>query len=180
MRKISNVLRVEELEKLASLVVNDQDLQNRLNILKDSLIEYEKLEDLKNLYDVSFDYDSEELIIFDNINKEEYLISKDFLDDSLYLYENGIECTILTDIENEIYDLENIFIPEAKEKDKNLMKLNLRELYKLDDKRINFAFVDNNVFGVGRYISKDNPKKFNLICKEFINAYKKYKSENVA
>jgi len=54
MRKISNLLRVEELEKLASLVINDEDLQRRLNILKNELIEYERLENLKNVYDVYF------------------------------------------------------------------------------------------------------------------------------
>jgi len=180
MRKITNLLRIEELEKLASLVVNDQDLQRRLNILKDELIEHERLENLKNVYDVWFDDINDELEIFDNINKKEYQISKDFLDDSSYSYENGIECTILTDIEDEIEDIEDNISYQGFTEDKNLMKLNLRELYNLDDKRIDFAFVDNNVFGVGRYISKDNPEKFNLVCQEFINAYKEYKNENVA
>jgi len=180
MKKVTNLLRVEELEKLASLVVNDQDLQNRLNILKDSLIEYEKLEDLKNLYDVSFDWCDDELVIFDNVNKKEYLISKDFLDDSSYLYENGIECDILIDIEDEIEEIENLISGQGFTEDKNLMSLNLRELYRLDEKKITFSFVDNNVFGVGRYISKDNPEKFNLVCQEFINAYEKYKKEKIA
>jgi len=180
MRKISNLLRVEELEKLASLVINDEDLQRRLNILKNDLIEYEKLENLKNVYDVYFyDYNNE-LVIFDNVNKKEYLISKDFLDDSSYLYENGIECDILTDIEDEIEEIEDLISGQGFTEDKNLMSLNLRELYRLDEKKITFSFVDNNVFGVGRYISKDNPEKFNLICKEFIRAYEKYQNEKAA
>jgi len=165
MRKISNTLRIEELEKLTAFLIESDlkpqvsdenlDLARRLNSLKNELIEYERLKNLENVYSVWFDDVNNELEIFDTINKKEYLISKDFLDNSSYLYENGFECSILIDVEDEIEEIEDLISYQGFTEDKGLMRLNLR-------------------------ISKDNPEKFNLVCNELIRTYEEYKKGKVA
>jgi len=177
MRKISNILRVEELEKLASLVVNDQDLQNRLNILKDSLIEYEKLEDLKNLYDVSFNWCDYELVIFDNRKNEEYRINSDFLDEA-YLYTTSER--IIWNIKDEIYLLEDCLNSETDEQRKELIRFDLNSLYKLDNDDIDFCFLDPFAWNNQKYISKNNIERFNELCEDLIISYKDYKDEKIA
>jgi|GEM_PF-1599179 len=179
MRKISNILRVEELEILVSLVSDNEDLQRRLNILKDEIIELDRLENLKSVYDVSFDDYNDELVIYDSLNGEEYRINRDFLENG-NLYKDGCEYRVIIDINEEIYLLESCLFSQNDRRDKELIRYDLASLYNLEAEDIEFVFMDSASWNNQKYISKNDIERFNEFCEDLIETYEEYKNENVA
>lgn len=155
----------EKLQKSSSLGYFDSI--NLIAKIEEILKEIEKkewLEKQKDLYDISFDYDTQEMVIQDNINDIEYRINNNLVDDG------EIAQFYIVDAENEADELERIMIPEARsESERELMREDLETLRNTDDE-----YVFGN-YGTNGFITKeDDIEEFNRVCLEIIETYKEY------
>lgn len=96
------------------------NLGNKIDTMIESMKQAEWLESQKRNYDIEFDYETQEMVIQDNLNDIEYRIDSNLVDDGKivpYYIENA---------ENYADELERIMIPEARsESDRELMREDL-------------------------------------------------------
>lgn len=140
------------------------NLGNKIDKMIEEIKQAEWQESLKGNYDIEFDYGTQEIIIIDNINDEEYRIDSNLVNDELIAPYNVVNR------ENEVDELERIMIPEARtESDRELMREDLKTLQNSDDE-----YVFGN-YGTNGFITKEEDiEEFNRVCQELIESYKNY------
>lgn len=139
-------------------------LGNKIDTMIEEMRQAEYLKSQKRNYDIEFDYDTQEMIIQDNINDIEYRINSNLVDDE------KIAPYYIVNVENEADELERILIPEARsESDRELMREDLETLQNSDDE-----YVFGN-YGTNGFITKeDDIEAFNKVCLEIIESYREY------
>ena len=142
------------------------NLGNKIDTMIDNMKQAEWLETQKRNYDIEFDYETQEMVIQDNINDIEYRIDSNLVDDGKiapYYIENA---------ENYADELERILIPEARtESEKELMREDLETLRNTDEE-----YVFGN-YGTNGFITKEEDiEEFNRVCLEIIDSYTSYKN----
>lgn len=170
----------EELLGLQALIIenkNSSELQETSNLGNDNSINLEAkideaLSDLEkkellekqlNNYEISFDYNTQEMVIIDNSNDITYRIKHDLLDEDI------IAPYWIANRESERDALESYIIPEARsDNDKELMRIDLETLSNAKDE-----FVFGN-YGTNGFITKDEIECFNNVCLELIESYQEY------
>ena len=145
------------------------NLGNKIDTMIDNMKQAEWLETQKRNYDIEFDYETQEMVIQDNINDIEYRIDSNLVDDE------KIAPYYIVNAENEADELERIMIPEARsESDKELMREDLVTLRNTDDE---YAFGN---YGTNGFITKEEDiEEFNRVCLELIESYKNYKNKDL-
>lgn len=140
------------------------NLGNKIDTMIEEMRQAEYLKSQKRNYDIEFDYDTQEMIIQDNINDIEYRINSNLVDDE------KIAQYYIVNVENEADELERILIPEARsESDRELMREDLETLQNSDDE-----YVFGN-YGTNGFITKeDDIEAFNKVCLEIIESYREY------
>ena len=154
------------LQKISNISYLDSiNLKVKLSEMIEDLEEQEWLKNERRLYYISFDYDTQEMVIIDNQNDVEYKIPSHLVD------EGKIAQYYIVDAENEADELEDYMIPEAKSSyDKELMREDLQTLRNCQDE---FAF---GYYGTNGFVTKEsNIEEFNKICLELIESYKQIK-----
>ena len=173
----------EELTAIAILVVENKNsaklqkssnlsymesinLGNKIDTMIDDMKKAEWLESQKRNYDIEFDYETEEMVIQDNINDIEYRIDRNLVDDQKiapYYIENA---------EDYADELEKIMIPQARtESDRELMREDLETLRNTDEE-----YVFGN-YGTNGFITKEEDiEEFNRVCQEIIDSFNEYKN----
>lgn len=134
---------------------------NKIDRMIESKEKDEWLEKQKEIYNISFDYDSQEMVITDNQNNVEYRIHRNLVvDDKVAQYH-------IVNAEDEADELESYMIPEARsDYEKNLMREDLETLRECEDE-FAIGYYDTNGF-----VSKEsNIEEFNKICLEIIESY---------
>lgn len=134
---------------------------NKLDRMIEEKEREEWSEKQKDNYDISYDYDSQEMVIQDNINDIEYRIDSNLVDDQIiapYYIENA---------EDYADELERIMIPQARtESDRELMREDLETLRNTDEE-----YVFGN-YGTNGFITKEEDiEEFNRVCQEIIESY---------
>lgn len=155
-----------KLQKISSIdYIDSINLRAKLLEMIEEIERKEWQEKQKDLYDISFDYDTQEMVIYDNQNDVEYRIPSHLVDSG------KIAQYYIVDAENEADELESYMIPEAKsEYDKALMREDLETLKNCQDE---FAF---GYYGTNGFVTKEsNIEEFNKICLELIEDYKQIK-----
>ena len=170
-------LTKNELLGLTALVVENRDsakLQKNSGIgyidsinLKAKLLEMisdieksEWAEKQKDIYDISYDYNSQEMVIKDNRNDVEYRIHRNLVDNVLVAQYH------IVNAESEADELETL-IPEAKcESVKQAMREDLETLRECEDE---FAI---GYYSTNGFVTKESDiEEFNKICLEIIESY---------
>ena len=120
----------------------------------------------KSNYDIEFDYDTQEMVIQDNLNSIEYRIDNKLIDDGL------IAPYYVVNRKNEADELERIMIPEARtESDRELMREDLETLQNSDEE---YVFV---IYGTNGFITKEEDiEEFNRGCQELIESFTSYQN----
>lgn len=142
------------------------NLGNKIDTMIDDMKKAEWLESQKRNYDIKFDYETQEMVIQDNINDIEYRIDRNLVDDQIippYYIENA---------EDYADELERIMIPQARtESDRELMREDLETLRNTDEE---YVFGND---GTNGFITKEEDiEEFNRICQEIIDSYTSYKN----
>ncbi|MFX4241082.1 hypothetical protein ACOL3H_11910 [Aliarcobacter butzleri] len=137
------------------------NLRTKILEMLDNMDKQKWLEKQKDNYDISYDYDSQKMVIQDNINDIEYRIDSNLVDNQIivpYYIENA---------EDYADELERIMIPQARsESDKELMREDLETLRNTDEE-----YVFGN-YGTNGFITKESDiEEFNKICREMIESY---------
>ena len=141
------------------------NLGNKIDKMLEEIKQAEWQESQKCNYDIEFDYDTQEMVIQDNLNGIEYRIDNNLVDNGL------IAPYYVVNRENEADELERIMIPEARtESDRELMREDLETLQNSDDE-----YVFGN-YGTNGFITKENIEEFNKVCQEIIDSYTSYKN----
>ena len=144
------------------------NLGNKIDTMIEEMRQAEYLKSQKRNYDIEFDYDTQEMIIQDNINDIEYRINSNLVDDE------KIAPYYIVNVENEADELERILIPEARsESDRELMREDLETLQNSDDE-----YVFGN-YGTNGFITKEDIEEFNRVCQELIESFTLYNNENI-
>lgn len=144
------------------------NLGNKIDKMLEEIKQAEWQESQKSNYFIEFDYGTQEIIIIDNINDEEYRIDSNLVDDG------RIAPYYVVNRENEADELERIMIPEARtESDRELMREDLETLQNSDEE-----YVFGN-YGTNGFITKEEDiEEFNRVCRELIESFTSYKAEN--
>ena len=142
------------------------NLGNKIDKMLEEIKQAEWQESQKSNYDIEFDYDTQEMVIQDNLNSIEYRIDNKLIDDGL------IAPYYVVNRENEADELERIMIPEARtESDRELMREDLETLQNSDEE-----YVFGN-YGTNGFITKEEDiEEFNRVCLEIIESYTSYKN----
>ncbi|MEV9476445.1 hypothetical protein [Aliarcobacter butzleri] len=150
LQKISDIGYVDSINLRAKLLEMISDIEKS-----------EWAEKQKDLYDISFDSDAEEMVINDNLNSVEYRIHRDLVDS------NKVAQYYIEDADDYADELERIIIPQARtEWEKELMREDLETLRNCEDE---YAFGN---YGTNGFITKQSDiEKFNKICLEIIESY---------
>lgn len=140
------------------------NLGNKIDAIIEEMRQAEYLKSQKRNYDIEFDYDTQEMVIQDNINDIEYRINSNLVDDE------KIPPYYIVNTENEADELERILIPEARsESDRELMREDLETLRNTDEE---YTFGN---YGSNGFITKeDDIEAFNKVCLEIIESYREY------
>jgi hypothetical protein len=143
------------------------NLGNKIDTMIESMKQAEWLESQKRNYDIEFDYETQEMVIQDNLNDIEYRIDRSLFDD------NKIAPYYIVNVENEADELERIMIPEARsESNRELMREDLETLRNTDEE---YAFGN---YGTNGFITKEEDiEAFNKVCLEIIENYREYIQE---
>jgi len=155
-RDSAKLQELSEIGYIASI-----NLRAKLLGMIESIEKVEWQEKQKELYSISFDYDSQEMVINDNQNDVEYRIHSDLVDN------DKVAAYTIVNVESEADALESYIIPEARsENDKFLMREDLETLRNCEDE---FAFGN---YGTNGFITKDEDiEEFNKVCLELITSY---------
>lgn len=156
-----------KLQKSSSLSYMESiNLGNKIDNMIDNMKQAEWLESQTRNYDIEFDYETNEMVIQDNINCIEYRI------DSNLVGEGKIAPYYIVNAENEADELERIMIPEARsESTRELMREDLETLRNTDEE---YAFGNYRTNG---FITKEEDiEEFNKVCQEIIDSYTSYKN----
>ena len=150
LQKISDIGYIDSINLKAKLLEMISDIEKS-----------EWAEKQKDIYDISYDYNSQEMVIKDNRNDVEYRIHRDLVDNDL------VEQYNIVNAESEADELERIMIPEARsESDRELMREDLETLRNCEDE---YAFGN---YGTNGFITKQSDiEEFNKICLEIIESY---------
>lgn len=150
LQKISDIGYIDSINLKAKLLDMISDIEKS-----------EWAEKQKDLYDISFDSDAEEMVINDNLNSVEYRIHRDLVDS------NKVAQYYIEDADDYADELERIMIPEARnEYDRELMREDLETLRECEDE---FAI---GYYGTNGFVTKEsNIEEFNKICLEIIESY---------
>lgn len=133
---------------------------NKLDKMIEAKEREEWAEKQKGIYDISYDYNTQEMVINDNLNSVEYRIHRDLVDSNKVAQYNIINA------EDEADELERIMIPEARsESERELMREDLETLRDCEDE-FAIGYYDTNGF-----VTKGNIEEFNKICLEIIESY---------
>lgn len=134
---------------------------NKLDRMIEEKEREEWAEKQKDLYDISFDSDAEEMVINDNLNSVEYRIHRDLVDS------NKVAQYYIEDADDYADELERTIIPQARtEWEKELMREDLETLRNCEDE---YAFGN---YGTNGFITKQSDiEEFNKICLEIIESY---------
>ena len=134
---------------------------NKLDRMIEEKEREEKKKKQKDLYDISFDSDAEEMVINDNLNSVEYRIHRDLVDS------NKVAQYYIEDADDYADELERTIIPQARtEWEKELMREDLETLRNCEDE---YAFGN---YGTNGFITKQSDiEEFNKICLEIIESY---------
>jgi hypothetical protein len=144
------------------------NLGNKIDKILEEIKQAEWQESQKSNYDIEFDYDTQEIVIQDNLNSIEYRIDNNIVDNGL------IAPYYVVNRENEADELERIMIPEARtESDRELMREDLETLQNSDDE-----YVFGN-YGTNGFITKEDIEEFNRVCQELIESFTLYNNENI-
>ena len=158
-----------KIQKSSSLCYMESiNLGNKIDTMIDNMKQAEWLESQKRNYNIEFDYETQEMVIQDNINDIEYRIDSNLVDDE------KIAPFYIVNAENEADELERIMIPEARsESDRELMREDLETLRNTDEE-----YVFGN-YGTNGFITKEEDiEEFNRVCRELIESFTSYKAEN--
>jgi len=156
------------MENLDSINTDPYNLLSKIQDIMGDMHRKERLEYQKGFYDISFNYLSYEMAIKDNINNIEYKIDRELVD------QGKIAPYIIINVANKIEELEEVIIPEIRNKSEKLfIREDLQTLLNSKDK---YAF--SNYYTNG-YITKEDPIKFNKICLELIESFEKYIKGNL-
>lgn len=150
LQKISDIGYIDSINLKAKLLGMISDIEKS-----------EWAEKQKGIYDISYDYNTQEMVIKDNRNDVEYRIHRDLVDNDL------VEQYNIVNAESEADELERIMIPEARsESDRELMREDLETLRECEDE---FAI---GYYGTNGFVTKEsNIEEFNKICLEIIESY---------
>lgn len=142
------------------------NLGNKIDKMLEEIKQAEWQESQKGIYDIEFDYGTQEIIIIDNINNNEYRIDSNLVDDGL------IAPYYIVNRENEASELERIMIPEARtESDRELMREDLETLQNSEEE-----YVFGN-YGTNGFITKEEDiEEFNRVCRELIESFTSYQN----
>ena len=150
LQKISDIGYIDSINLKAKLLEMISDIEKS-----------EWAEKQKDIYDISYDYNSQEMVIKDNRNDVEYRIHRDLVDNKKVAQYN------IEDAANYADELERIMIPEARsESDRELMREDLETLRECEDE---FAI---GYYGTNGFVTKESDiEEFNKICLEIIESY---------
>lgn len=151
-----------KLQKISDIgYVDSINLRVKLLEMIESIDKAEWAEKQKDLYDISFDSDAEEMVINDNLNSVEYRIHRDLVDS------NKVAQYYIEDADDYADELERTIIPQARtEWEKELMREDLETLRECEDE---YAFGN---YGSNGFITKQSDiEEFNRICLELIEDY---------
>jgi hypothetical protein len=151
-----------KLQKISEISYTESiNLRAKLLEMIDSIDKAEWIEKQKDLYDISFDYDTQEMVINDNQNDVEYRIHRDLVDN------NKVAQYHIVNAEDYADEIERIMIPEARtEWERELMREDLETLRNCEDE---YAFGN---YGTNGFITKQSDiEEFNRICLELIEDY---------
>ena len=150
LQKISDIGYIDSINLKAKLLEMISDIEKS-----------EWAEKQKDIYDISYDYNSQEMVIKDNRNDVEYRIHRDLVDNKKVAQYN------IEDAANYADELERIMIPEARsESDRELMREDLETLRECEDE---FAI---GYYGTNGFVTKQSDiEEFNKICLEIIESY---------
>jgi hypothetical protein len=150
LQKISDIGYIDSINLKAKLLDMISDIEKS-----------EWAEKQKDLYDISFDSDAEEMVINDNLNSVEYRIHRDLVDS------NKVAQYYIEDADDYADELERTIIPQARtEWEKELMREDLETLRNCEDE---YAFGN---YGTNGFITKQSDiEEFNKICLEIIESY---------
>lgn len=150
LQKISDIGYIDSINLKAKLLDMISDIEKS-----------EWAEKQKGIYDISYDDNSQEMVIKDNRNDVEYRIHRDLVD------ENKVAQYNIEDAANYADELERIMIPEARtEWEKELMREDLETLRECEDE---FAI---GYYGTNGFVTKESDiEEFNKICLEIIESY---------
>ena len=142
------------------------NLGNKIDKMLQEIKQAEWQESQKSNYDIEFDYDTQEIVIQDNLNSIEYRIDNKLID------EGKIASYYIVNRENEADELEKYMIPEARtESDRELMREDLETLQNSDEE-----YVFGN-YGTNGFITKEEDiEEFNRVCQELILSFTSYKN----
>ena len=150
-----------KLQKISDIgYIDSINLKVKLLEMISDIEKSEWAEKQKDIYDISYDYDSEEMVIKDNQNDVEYRIHRNLVDNVLVAQYH------IVNAESEADELETL-IPEAKcESTKELMREDLETLRECEDE---FAI---GYYGTNGFVTKESDiEEFNKICLEIIESY---------
>ena len=155
LQKISDIGYIDSINLKAKLLEMISDIEKS-----------EWAEKQKDIYDISYDYNSQEMVIKDNRNDVEYRIHRDLVDENKVAQYNIENAADYAD------ELERIMIPEARtEWEKELMREDLETLRNTDEE---YAFGNYRTNG---FITKEEDiEEFNKVCQEIIDSYTSYKN----
>lgn len=150
LQKISDIGYIDSINLKAKLLDMISDIEKS-----------EWAEKQKDVYDISYDYNSQEMVIKDNRNDVEYRIHRDLVDNDLVAQYH------IVNAESEADEIERIMIPEARsESDRELMREDLETLRECEDE---YAFGN---YGTNGFVTKESDiEEFNKICLEIIESY---------
>lgn len=150
LQKISGIGYIDSINLKAKLLEMISDIEKS-----------EWAEKQKGIYDISYDYNTQEMVITDNQNNVNYRIHRDLVDNDL------VEQYDIVNAESEADEIERIMIPEARsESDRELMREDLETLRECEDE---FAI---GYYGTNGFVTKESDiEEFNKICLEIIESY---------
>ena len=169
--KIKSTTRWEDSLEYTDDVVLLDDMKDELTLLQEILIlfskEYENqkhLESLKDIYKLSFNYDTQSIVIEEPEKDATYNIPFSLVDEGKIAQYNVVN------VENEIDPLQDYIIPEAKD---HASKILMNEdLYILKSTSDEYAF---GYYGTNGFTTQESDiSEFNNICNELISSFIKY------
>ncbi len=151
-----------KLQKISDIgYIDSINLREKLLEMISDIEKSEWAEKQKGIYDISYDYNTQEMVITDNQNNVNYRIHRDLVDNDL------VEQYNIVNAESEADELERIMIPEARsESDRELMREDLETLRECEDE-FAIGYYDTNGF----VTKESNIEEFNKICLEIIESY---------